>query len=78
MCLAVPGRVLEIFRENGIQMGRIDYSGTVNHACLEYVPEVSVGEYVIVHAGFAMSKVHEDEARESLKLLNELEGFANG
>ena len=72
MCLAIPGKVIEITEENGIQMGRIDYAGTVNTACLAYVPEVKIGQYVIVHAGFALSIVDEEEARKTLELFGEV------
>ena len=68
MCLAVPGKVREIYEENGLKMGLIDYSGTINRTCLEYVPEASIGQYVIVHAGFAISVLNEEEARKSLEL----------
>ncbi len=72
MCLAVPGKVLEITDESGLLMGRIDYSGTTNVACLAYVPEVKVGQYVIVHAGFALSILDEDEAHKTLALFDEI------
>jgi hydrogenase expression/formation protein HypC len=68
MCLAIPGKVVEIYRENGLKMGIIDFSGTLNRTCLEYVPEISVGEYVIVHAGFAISALDEEEAQNSLQV----------
>ena len=72
MCLAVPGRVLEIFEENGLVMGLIDYAGTRNKACLTYTPEAGVGDYVIVHAGFALQVLNEEEAAASLKELGRL------
>jgi len=72
MCLAIPGKVIEIFDENGLKMGKVDYSGTVNTACLEYVPEVKKGEYVIVHAGFAISVIDETEAKKTLDLWDEM------
>ena len=72
MCLAIPGKVVEIIKENGLQMGRIDYAGTVNTACLAYVPEVKVGQYVIVHAGFALSVIDEQEAARTLALFDEM------
>lgn len=72
MCLAIPGKVIEITEENGIQMGRVDYAGTVNSACLAYVPEVKIGQYVIVHAGFALSIVDEEEAQKTLELFDEM------
>ncbi len=71
MCLAVPGKVIEIYEEAGLKMGKIDYSGTVNKACLAYVPEVKVGQYVIVHAGFAISVLDEDEAEEVFQTFDE-------
>jgi hydrogenase expression/formation protein HypC len=73
MCLAVPGKVVEISDENGLKMGKIDYGGTQNTTCLEFVPEVNVGEYVIVHAGFALNVLDEKEAKITLDLLDELE-----
>ena len=72
MCLAVPGRILEVYQEEGLKMGRIDFAGTVNRACLDFVPEAGTGQYVIVHAGFAISMLNEEEAQESLKALKEL------
>ena len=72
MCLAVPGMVIKIAEENGLKMGRIDYAGTVSSACLEYVPEVTVGQYVIVHAGFAISIINEQEAKKTLKLWEQM------
>jgi len=72
MCLAVPGKIIEIIDENGIAMGKIEYSGVVNKACLAYVPEAKIGDYVIVHAGFAISLLNEEEARKSLETWNEV------
>jgi hydrogenase expression/formation protein HypC len=72
MCLAVPGKVLEIYEENGLLMGKIEYSGVVNRACLAYVPEVLAGQFVIVHAGFAITAMDEEEARVSLEALGQL------
>lgn len=67
MCLAIPGRVVRIYEDNGMRMGEIDFSGTVNRICLEYVPETVAGQYVIVHAGFAISVLDEEEAQSSLE-----------
>lgn len=72
MCLAIPGKVIAITDDNGVLMGRIDFAGTVNTACLAYVPEVQVGQYVIVHAGFALSIVDEEEAQKTFALWNEI------
>ena len=72
MCLAIPGRVLEKAEENGLVMGLIDYAGMRNKACLTYTPEAEVGDYVIVHAGFALQVLNEDEAEASLRELGRL------
>lgn len=72
MCLAVPGKVISMSTENGLLMGRVDFGGAVINACLAYVPEVKVGEYVIVHAGFALNTVDEAEAQKTFGLLKEL------
>ncbi|VAX32687.1 [NiFe] hydrogenase metallocenter assembly protein HypC [hydrothermal vent metagenome] len=73
MCLSVPGKVLEITEEDGFKMGNIDFSGITKRICLEYVPDIQVGEYALVHVGFAISKIDEKEAAKTLKLLRELE-----
>jgi len=71
MCLAVPGKVVKIFEDNGLLMGHVDFSGTINVTCMAYVPEIKLGEYVIVHAGFAISVLNEEEAREVFKTWDE-------
>ncbi len=72
MCLAIPGKVKEIFEENGLKMGRIDYGGTINKACLEYIPDIQIGQYTVVHAGFAISVINEEEAMKSYEAWEEL------
>jgi hydrogenase expression/formation protein HypC len=72
MCLAIPGKVVETWDENGLKMGTIDISGAQTRACLEYVPDIRIGQYTIVHAGFALKIIDEEEAAESLKLWDEL------
>jgi len=72
MCLAIPGKVLEMYEENGLKMGRIDYAGTVNTACLAYVPDIKLGQYAVVHAGFAISIVDEKEAQKTYEVWEEL------
>jgi len=77
MCLAIPGKLLEIFEENDLKMGNIDFAGSVSKACLEYVPEIEVGQYTIVHAGFALSVLNEEEARKSFDAWDDLIDRAN-
>jgi hydrogenase expression/formation protein HypC len=71
MCLGIPGKVVEIFEENGLKMGKIDYAGTLSKACLEYVPEIQVGQYTIVHAGFGISIIDEEEALKTYQVWEE-------
>jgi len=67
MCLAIPGRVEEILDENGLRMGRVNFGGVVKRVCLDYVPEVGVGDYTLVHVGFAISKIDEETAKQTLE-----------
>jgi hydrogenase expression/formation protein HypC len=68
MCLGVPGRVTEIWQDNGTPMGRVDFGGVHKEVCLAYVPEIEVGQYTIVHVGFALTTLDEESARETLEL----------
>lgn len=72
MCLGVPGKITEIYESNGLAMGKIDFGGALREACLAYVPQASVGDYAVIHVGFAISLVSEEEARETLQLLQEI------
>jgi hydrogenase expression/formation protein HypC len=72
MCLGIPGKVVETYRENDILMGKIDFSGIFKRVCLEHVPEVSPGEYVLVHVGFALSRIDEEEAGRVFAFLKEM------
>jgi hydrogenase expression/formation protein HypC len=72
MCLGVPGKVVETYHEHGVLMGKVDFGGVRKAACLEHVPEVQVGEYVLVHVGFALARMDEVEAQRVFALLAEL------
>jgi hydrogenase expression/formation protein HypC len=72
MCLAVPGQVESIRDENGVRMGRVNFGGVVKDVCLAYLPDVAVGDYTIVHVGFALSRIDECSARETLRTFTEL------
>ena len=72
MCLAVPGQVESIRDERGTRMGRVNFGGVVKDVCLAYLPEIAVGDYAIVHVGFAISKIDEASARETLRTFAEL------
>ncbi len=73
MCLAVPGRILETDESSLMRMGKVDFGGIVRQVCLAYVPEARVDDYVIVHAGFAISQIDQAEAQETLRLLAQLD-----
>ncbi len=77
MCLGVPGKVIEIFERDGIRMGTVDFGGIRRDACLEYAPEVGVGHFVVIHVGFAISVVDEEEASRSYALLAEMDNLEN-
>ena len=73
MCLAIPGKISAIFEEDGMLMGKVDFGGVVRTVCLAYLPDARIGDYAIIHAGFAISQLDEAEAQRTLALLNELE-----
>ena len=72
MCLAVPGRILSVESSSGLRMGVVDFGGVTQEVCLEYTPEAGVGDYVIVHVGFAISKLDRTRAAESLSTFQEI------
>lgn len=72
MCLGIPGQVIEIYEQQGIRMGKVDFSGIVKDVCLAYLPDVAVGDYTIVHVGFAITRLDEQSARETLALFQDL------
>jgi hydrogenase expression/formation protein HypC len=72
MCLAVPGKILETRDENGSRLGRVQFGGITRLVQLDFVPEANVGDYVIVHVGFALSKVDTEEAQRTYQLLEEM------
>jgi hydrogenase expression/formation protein HypC len=72
MCLGIPGRVQTIYEADGVRMGRVNFGGIVKEVCLAYVPEIAVGDYAIVHVGFAIARVDEASAQESLRLFREM------
>lgn len=72
MCLGIPGKVTEIYEENQTRMGKVDFGGIAKEVCLAYLPDIEVGDYTIVHVGFAITKLDEQSAQESLALFREL------
>ncbi len=72
MCLGVPAKIEEIYQKDGLHMARVEFGGVSREVCLDYVPEAKVGDYCIIHVGFAISLLSESEAKETLALLNEI------
>jgi hydrogenase expression/formation protein HypC len=72
MCLGIPGRVVETYTEHDVLMGKVEFEGVFKRVCLEHVPEVRVGEYVLVHVGFALSRLDEAEAKRVFQYLDEM------
>ena len=77
MCLAVPGKIVEIRDEMGTRMATIDFDGVTKDICLAYLPDVEIGDYAIVHVGFAISKVDEAAALEALAMFDQLDAAEN-
>lgn len=72
MCLGIPGKIVDIFEKDGLLMGKVDFGGVVRETCLAYVPEAKIGDYTIVHVGFALNLIDEAEAQKTLELLDEI------
>ena len=72
MCLAVPGQLDRIFEDNGTRMGKVNFGGVVKDVCLSLLPDIQVGDYAIVHVGFAISQIDEESAQETLRTFEEL------
>lgn len=72
MCLGVPGKILEIYSTGALKMAKVDFDGVIREACIEAIPDANVGDYTIIHAGFALSLLSEEEAKVTLDALSEL------
>ncbi len=73
MCLGIPGKVIETYREHDVLMGKVDFEGIRKRVCLEHVPDVPIGGYVLVHVGFALARIDEAEAQRVFALLKEID-----
>ena len=73
MCLGIPGKVVETYREHDVLMGKVEFGGVFKRVCLEHVPEVLVGEYVLIHVGFALSRIDEVEAQRVFEFLEAMQ-----
>ena len=73
MCLGIPAKVIKLYEANGMKMAKVDFGGALKEACMEYLPEVKVGDYTIVHVGFGLSILDEQEALETMELLRQID-----
>lgn len=76
MCLGVPGKIIEKYEKGGLDMAKVDFGGVSREVCLSYVPEAEIGQYCLIHVGFAISLLNEDEALETLDLLKQIGSLA--
>ncbi len=79
MCLGIPGKLIELHQESpdALPMGKVDFGGIQKEVCLAYTPEAQVGDYVLIHVGFALSRIDEAEAQEIFSYLEEIEADGN-
>ena len=73
MCLGIPGKITSIYEANGMRMGKVDFGGVVRETCLDFVPEAVIGDYTIIHVGFAISLLSEEEALKTLDMLRDID-----
>lgn len=77
MCLGIPGKILSIYEDHGTKMAKIDFGGVSREACIEVIPDAEPGDWTIVHAGFALNLLSEEEAQETLEILQEMAELAD-
>lgn len=77
MCLGIPGKILSVYDDHGTKMANIDFGGVTREACVEVIPDAKPGDWTIVHAGFALNLLSEDEAQETLDILREMSELAD-
>ena len=75
MCLGIPAKVIELYETKGMKMAKVDFGGVLKEACMEYLPEVKLGDYTLVHVGFGLSIIDEQEALETMDLLKQIEAL---
>jgi hydrogenase expression/formation protein HypC len=73
MCLGIPAKVIDLYETNGLKMAKVDFGGVIKEACMEYLPEVKLGDYAIIHVGFGLSILDEQEAMETMDLLKQID-----
>jgi len=77
MCLGIPAKIIELYENNGMKMAKVDFGGVIKEACMEYLPEIKLGDYAIVHVGFGLSILDEHEAHETMELLRQIDALGD-
>ncbi len=77
MCLGIPGKVIELYESNGMKMAKVDFGGVVKEACMEYLPDIKIGDYTIIHVGFGLNILDEKEAHETMELLKQIDALGD-
>lgn len=77
MCLGIPGKILSVYDDHGTKMAKIDFGGVTREACIEVIPDAQPGDWTIVHAGFALNLLSEEEAQETLEILQQMSELAD-
>ncbi len=77
MCLGIPGKIISIYDDHGTKMANVDFGGVTREVCIEVIPEAKPGDWTIIHAGFALNLLSEEEAQETLDIFREMEDLAN-
>lgn len=75
MCLGIPAKIIELYETNGMKMAKVDFGGVIKEACMEYLPEAKLGDYTLIHVGFGLSIIDEQEAQETISLLDQITLF---
>jgi hydrogenase expression/formation protein HypC len=75
MCLGIPAKIVELYEINGLKMAKVDFGGVIKEACMEYLPDVKLGDYAIIHVGFGLSILDEQEAMETMDLLKQIDAL---
>lgn len=77
MCLGIPGKIISIYEDHGTKMAKVDFGGVTREVCIEVIPEAKPGDWTIIHAGFALNLLSEEEAQETLDILQQMAEFSN-
>jgi hydrogenase expression/formation protein HypC len=75
MCLGIPAKVIELYEANGMRMAKVDFGGVIKEACMEYLPEIKINDYTLIHVGFGLSIIDEKEAKETMEMLRQIDAL---